>query len=458
MSSETRRSSDLRKLDGNPYPGTNDFQDSKPRKVKVAQDMFAGDMPPVYDSQGYQGPLNSRANAKGPCHRCGGHRKGESDVTSATVNSEKSQARTTDCQRCGVKKSMPPSSFPRSAMANVQPRSQSQGPSRSVPIQSSDAGPSGHVHKHKCNKCGRKRRPGSISTSNSSSQSPQSPQAGLSFHNVPQIQTNGIPIMSVEPPTAISQRTSTIPFSPAVGDTPLIKHDGAQPKHVKNRPNVGRSNSISSLFRSLSRRKKDVEGPLPSQKLLSGGEQSPRTIVDKINHAGRPSQDQGYSSLRPQEVPVRPGSPAFSFVDRPKEEQAFEMNDMRKSKQPERRNSWDKADEATNFLSDVSDSERARPAYSRSQSARHTRSTTEQIRTDDVYLTLPPDQRPGITRFKSLRAGVNRASEGLSRSASQISRSTSLRRLESVKKVPSLWYRDDMAIEGAQSEYNNYAY
>ena len=149
----------------------------------------------------------------------------------------------------------------------------------------------------------------------------------------------------------------------------------------------------------------------------------------------------------------------LSFVDQPKEDQAFEMNDMRKSKIPERRNSWDKADEATNFLSDVSDSERpsSRPTYGRSQSTRdHLRNQKSQ--SDDVYLSLPPDQRPGITRFKSLRAGVNHAAAGLSRSASQISRSSSLRRLESVKKVPQFWYRDDMTIEGAGGEYNNYAY
>ena len=274
-------------------------------------------------------------------------------------------------------------------------------------------------------------------STNASSQQQSPRQVGASFQNVPQIQTNGMPMVgiNIEPPTAITERAPTLPFSPAstIGKTPLIQQNG-----YKKEQKPSRSGSISALFRSLSRRKKTADGPLPHQQLING----------KQDH----DNDAGYSRLRPEDYPQRTGSP-FSFVDKPQEEQAFEMNDIRKSKQPERRNSWDKADESTQFLANGPE----RPRYSRSQSTR-TGLKPGQLDPNDVYLALPPDQRPGVTRFRSLRAGVNRAAGGLSRSASQISRSTSLRRLESIKNVPQLWYRDDMAIEGVQSEYNNYAY
>ncbi|KAK5951061.1 hypothetical protein OHC33_007814 [Knufia fluminis] len=442
MSSEPRKSVDLRKLDGKPYPGREDEADQKPRKVKVAQDMYAGDMPPGYERQDYEGPLAHKEGHTGSCHKCGGHKKTASG-SSVPVTDEKPQvAQNIDCNKCGGTKSMPPSSFPRGAMANAR------APRQAAPRQSSEAGPSSAPggHRHKCGKCGRRKRPESISTDGSSPR-----QIGLSYQNVPTIQTNGGPVgINIEPPTAITERAPTLPFSPAstVGETPLIK-----PNAYKERPKPSRSGSLSSLLRSFSRRKQpSAQSPLPSQQLASNGEHNSHNIVDKISSAIRDG-DSSYSRLRPEDYPERPVSP-FSFVDKPQEENAFEMNDMRKSKQPERRNSWDKADESDMFLG-----ESARPRYSRSQSTQHgLKPELAAQYQNDTYLSLPPDQRPGVTRFKSLRSGVTRATNGLSRSASQISRSTSLRRLESVKKVPQLWYRDDMAIEGAQGEYNNYGY
>ena len=489
MSSEPRKSVDLRKLDGKPYPGIEDDADAtKSRKVKVAQDMYAGEMPPGYEKKDYEGPLAKKEGTKGACHKCGGHKKTGSEASSAPLSPESSQpqspieAQGSDCHKCGGKKSTPPSSFPRAAMGNAQPRSAPQASTRAAPITNSEAGPSGR--RHSCTKCGRRKRPDSASTTTSSSQQARSPTAGISIQQrIPAIQTNGIPVMNVEPPTAITERAPTLPFSPASvhGDTPLIKHQNASsapPSSYKPGHKPSRSGSISSLFRSLSRRRKsnDQSNPLPSQQLSSNSD----SIVNKISHAMGDHPANGnhsnYSRLRPGDYPERPGSP-FSFVDKPQEEQAFEMNDMRKSKHldgteldqvptSERRNSWDKADESTKFLSDVSTAEQAdRPRYSRSQSTReHLRPGTSQTlaavtgQQDDLFLSLPPDQRPGVTRFKSLRSGVNRAANGLSRSASQISRSTSLRRLESVKKVPQFWYRDDMAIEGASGEYNQFAY
>lgn len=443
MASEPRKSVDLRKLDGKPYPGHEDDAEPKPRKVKVARDMYAGDLPPMYEQKDYQGPVAG----KGACHKCGGHKKSDSDGHVGPESTQpQSQMTGHGCHKCGGK-STPPSSFPHGAMANAQPRA-----GRSAPVpSSSEAGPSGH--RHKCDKCGRKKRPDSISSTGS--QQPRSPQAGASFQpSIPQIQTNGVPIMNIEPPTAITERAPTMPFSPAstIGETPLIKHENQAAASRKKGHQPARSGSFSSLFRSLSRRKKTSDGPLPSQQL---SQTTPHNIVDKISHALGESQDasnSNYARLKPEDQIVRPGSP-FSFIDKPREEQAFEMNDMRKSKVMEgasvaRRDSWDKADESTNFLAD--ESAAARPRYSRSQSTRHhLRSQTED---GDVYLALPPDQRPGVTRFKSLRQGVDRAANGLSRSASQISRSTSLRRLGSVKKVPELYYRSDM------NEYDQFAY
>lgn len=439
MAQEPRRSVDLRTIDGKPYPGRQAESDAKSRKVKVAQDMYAGELPPGYERQDYKAPGVDEKGHKhtDSCHKCGGHKKVQS-LTSSPTEKPPMQPQNIDCSKCGGKRSTPPSSFPGAAMANIRPPPQSTGPM----AESSEAGPSTAppAHKHKCTKCGRRKRPESMSASGSSSQS-HSPQQA-SYRNIPVIQTNGMPVnINIEPPTAITERAPTLPFSPAstIGETPLI--NGQQKEHKKGHK-PSRSGSISSLFRSLSRRKKSMDHSSPTQPTPTEGHQS----------SGRSSAS--HSRLRPDEHIDRPGSP-FSFVDKPQEEQAFEMNDMRRSKLPDRRDSWDKADESTVFLG----SQTQRPRIGRSQStntAKYPSDSTQPV--DDVYLSLPPDQRPGITRFKSLRQGVNRAADGLSRSASQISRSSSLRRLGSVKKVPQLWYRDDMTLEGASSEYDRYGY
>lgn len=438
MSQQPRRSSDLRTLDGKPYPGTE--TEAKSRKVKVAQDMYAGDQPPGYESHGYKAPAPGEKGEKGEkghkhtesCQKCGGHKRDPS-IPAAAAETPPIQPQNIDCNKCGGKRSTPPSSYP--GAARVQPIY--------PPIQSSEAGPSNVPRgKQQCTKCGRRKRPESMSTSDSSS-----PQQASNHRSVPSIQTNGIPVnINIEPPTAVNERAPTFPVSAnsPVG-APLTKDQGrpgSQPqKQYKKERTPSRSGSISRLFRSLSRRKSSSAGSSPTQAMPKEGPSNSRRSAS-------------YSRLTADDHPDRPPSP-FSFVDKPREEQAFEMNDIRRSKQPERRDSWDKADESTLFLG----VQATRPKIGRSQSTTAAKYPGETSRpVDDVYLSLPPDQRPGITRFKSLRGGVTRAANGLSRSASQISRSTSLRRLESVKKVPSLWYRDDMAIEGAGGEYNTYGY
>ena len=94
--------------------------------------------------------------------------------------------------------------------------------------------------------------------------------------------------------------------------------------------------------------------------------------------------------------------------------------------------------EANSLLQPVSRPEHLR---SKSEAAVTTLTVPNQ---DDTYLANP-NQRPTITRFKSLRAGVGRAAS--------VTRSTSLRRLNSIKKTPELWYRTDMAFEGAIGAY-----
>lgn len=434
--SEPRKSVDLRTIDGKPYPGTED----KPRKVKVAQDMYAGDMPPSYDGSDYKpsaekGEKSEKSEKSkkdhkhtDSCQKCGGHKKGPSVATSPPLPPPQN----IDCNQCGGKRSTPPSSYPgaNTAPVRVQPFY--------PPIQSAEAGPSNAPRtKHHCTKCGRRKRPESISTSGSNT-----PQRVPNHRSIPSIQTNGVPIMNIEPPTATNERAPTFPATSPMG-APLTKN-----RRVDSLPQEGqtqqgkqkshsRSNSISRLFRSLSGRKKSVDvSPAPA---MPTGESS------------RGNRRSSSHTRLGDNKPSRSPSP-FSFVDKPQEDQAFEMNDIRQSKLPERRDSWEKSDETTTFLG-PSDSTR-RPRLGRSQSTTAAK-YPENKPVDDVYLSLPPDQRPGITRFKSLRGVGTTVSNGLSRSASQISRSSSLRRLGSVKKVPDLWYRE---VDGPGAEFNNYGY
>lgn len=478
--SEPRKSVNLRQLDGKPYPGYEDETEAKPKKVKVAQDMFPGEMPPGYDRQDYNGPLATKGGHSADCHKCGGHKKDSSKATppaakpaeknpSAPQVARQSQpqqpqvASNSDCSKCGGSKprTVPPSSYPAAAMAHVQPKPQATP--RSFPSSDSVAGPSSapHGHRHKCGKCGKQKRPesGSVSAGSTPSQplSPQNANFGATYQqrSVPALQTNNLTFnINVEPPSAIEPGTS-LPFSPVVAERPLIEpiQESEQLPQRKDKK-LSRGNSISSLFRSLSRRgsrRPSHESQLPSQKLANGGEQDPSQLIDKISNAIQNGDS-------PTSPPIQRSASPFSFVSKTQEDQAFEMNDMRKSRDvqrssrnysrtPDRRNSWDKAEEGTMFLEE-------RPKFQRSVSSSHKLGSKSVSGVDDLYLGVNPDARPQITRFKSLRVGYNRATSGLSRSASQISRSTSLRRLESVKKVPQFWYREDMVIEGAEgSEY-----
>lgn len=156
------------------------------------------------------------------------------------------------------------------------------------------------------------------------------------------------------------------------------------------------------------------------------------------------SQDHAKLNVEGSKI-ERPDSP-FSFTDKPTEHEAFEMNDIRISKldtKPEYEFLKDPysaplSTEANSLLQPVSRPEHLR---SKSEAAVTTLTVPNQ---DDTYLANP-HQRPTITRFKSLRAGVERAAS--------VTRSTSLRRLNSIKKTPELWYRTDMAFEGAIGAY-----
>ena len=271
--------------------------------------------------------------------------------------------------------------------------------------------------RHSCGKCGKSRRPESKLSMETH---------GASQRPGPKMETVSHPSLNinVEPPTAISEHAPTLPFSPAstLGESPLLKQCASSEK-------PRRSGSISSLFRSLSSRKR-------SEKVAS------QSIPGKGLAVGESRQcyHNVHRNMTIAESTLSAGTQMPALI---------ELDEMKQCSHG-RINSWQKSDERTGFLSTQ------RPKHNRSQS---TQTGVKQPSNEaDVYIALPADQRPGMTRFKSLRHGVNRAAVGLSRSASQISRSTSLRRLETVKRVPQLWYRNDMSLEGAGSEYNQYAY
>ncbi len=153
-------------------------------------------------------------------------------------------------------------------------------------------------------------------------------------------------------------------------------------------------------------------------------------------------RDTNYSQLNVSKQPDRPTTP-FSFVGGRDEQDAFEMVDMRERGSISDNDSWKEGAEGISI----------------------TRSEGDAIRQDTIdviprpksagpssqHLSIPDADRPQITRFKSLRSGVSRMN-------SNISRSSSLKRLGSLKTAHRAWYRDDMAIEGAMGEHAVPAY
>ena len=187
------------------------------------------------------------------------------------------------------------------------------------------------------------------------------------------------------------------------------------------------------------------EGPLPSQQLRASqpiGEQNTGRLINMISKAINDSGDdnQQYSRLSAHERPSRPTSP-FSFQETPNEsdEKGYELKDLKDGKG--KTTSPTSPQTETSIYSPVIIEETLDVDVDRRSRAME---EGRQANADRLGVPGQDASRPPITRFKSLRQGVNRAAS--------VTRSTSLRRLESLKTVHTAWYRDDLAIEGHHGE------
>lgn len=189
----------------------------------------------------------------------------------------------------------------------------------------------------------------------------------------------------------------------------------------------------------------------------------------KDSGAEKPDNNRDYQKLGVEQQHDRPASP-FSFMSAKNEDETFEMVDMADEKQKQResgstaigsvgspkgKSSADNSPDSMHspeaiietYDRDVDRRSRdMRAAPSRTKSEENTRPSHGRQQSSGL-LDVPqygPGSKPPITRFKSLREGVNRAAS--------VSRQGSLKRLNSLKKVHTNWYRDDMAIEGHGGE------
>jgi hypothetical protein len=254
------------------------------------------------------------------------------------------------------------------------------------------------------------------------------------------------PQIDIIPPSASTYRPNSIqsPFSNYADETPLVGRASKQEFRLFRN---------SSLVRSLSRRlsgrdKRASEGPLPSQQLRASqgesGEQGTGHLINMISKAINESGDkdtQQYSRLGAQEQPDRPSSP-FSFMEAPNEDQAFEMTDMKDKGKTSPMTSPTSPKSAESMYSPIIIEETLDVDVDRRSKSMEQQKTPQSP--DGLAVPGQEGNKPPLTRFKSLRQGVNRAAS--------VTRSTSIRRLESLKTVHKNWYRDDMAIEGHNGE------
>ena len=432
QSMDARKSVELRRLDGTPY----DSEQAK--KVKVARDMHAGALPPAY-----------RRTASDPIDQAGVAQAIGSESSAHPHNCNKPS-----CTKCGKHKSTTssaPHSRATSQGADVQRR---LIPSVLVPQSSTEAGPSAmpaQGHHRQCHKCGKKKKPATAplqqdrfgeppSAPNSaplpgaSSSRPSRP--GISISHPPNVN----PQIGIIPPSASTYRPNhslQSPYSQYGDETPLVG------KAQEERYSLFRNNS---LVRTLSRRlsgkgKRMSEGPLPSQQLRASqpiGEQGSGRLINMISKAINESgeDNQQYARLSAHERSSRPSSP-FSFQETPNvnDGKGYELKEMNDNKgkvmSPTSPNT------ETSIYSPVILEETLDVDVDRRSRAME---EGRQANADRLGVPGQDASRPPITRFKSLKLGVNRAAS--------VTRSTSLRRLGSLKTVHTAWYRDDLALEG----------
>lgn len=456
-----RKSIALRRLDGKPYHGLQST-DKPAKPVKVAKDMFDGALPPVYKREAPDqihpvGVTGAPASTRHDCIKCG------------KKHGEGHDAHDSSCAQCGKRKASAPASTSAAAPAAVpkfQARTTSEGTMSHQPGHSeTTAGPSSSPTSTRgkyCAKCGRHKRPTSDATEHSFIREPSaglSPppapvtatnrpairpyQAGLSIEpHVVQPQNPVYPQIDVIPPSASTYRPANSAFSQYGDESPLVG------KATKQEFKLFRNSSLArSLSRRLSRKDRTVSAPLPSQQLAGGehpsGEQSAGRLINMISSAMQASphdHDTKYSRLSLAEQGDRPTTP-FSFVGGKDEQDAFEMVDLRDRHSFSDQGSLEGALEAD---MPTTLSERDISAIQQDTIDVIPRSKSAEPRGQHLSVE-DSGQRPQITRFKSLRSGVSRMN-------STVSRSTSLKRLGSLKTVHHNWYRNDMVLEGATGD------
>ena len=458
-----RGSGDLQRVDEESYPETNAAP--MPRKpVRVAKDMHDGALPPVYRRQASDtippseiaqalSSVGTLSSVQG-CRKCG-KRLGEGH---------------TNCGQCGKRKT---SASATTTPAAATPAAHTRNPSEertshgSRPSESTTAGPSSSANSSPgrkcCNKCGRYKRPSSLASQQSSPEpgryyaarepmpmashpAMKAYQAGLSIQPVTGPPRNSVyPQIDVIPPSATTYRNSLkSPFTFSEDDTPLVNKPMAERTPSRN------SSLIRSLSRRFSRKDKNKDkaypAPLPSQQLATNenqsGEQSAGRLINMISSAMQGpvnDRDANYSRLGEGEQDDRPMTP-FSFVGGKDEQNAFEMVDLHEQEEESGPTSLKPV---VNHAVTITPVEEYPPVLQDTIDVISRPRTAEAARQN---LSVPDADRPQITRFKSLRSGVSRMN-------SNVSRSTSLKRLGSLKTVHHNWYRNDMAIEGATGEH-----
>ena len=466
---EQRKSVDLYRLDGKPYPDSNAAPGKEKIKVvRVAKDMLDGALPPAYQRQ-YSDTQRQHSdtvkpdkalNASPQAHECGKCGK-KRDTLSHDHN----------CKHCGKRKSSAPAWTTPNAvpapMAQPAPAvhartiSESRNSHGSSRMSASTAGPSSSPSStggpRCCAKCGRYKRPSNNPfdqgrpNGNGPATAPV-PMAGhpgmrpgLSIQPYAPANNPAYPHIDVIPPSASTTYKAVTSTQSNYGDdSPLVS------KAPKQEFKLFRNSSLArSLSRRLSKRDKGSATPpepLPSQQLArQSGEQSAGNLINMISTAMQgPTNDRDAQYLvlsSGGDQAERPETP-FSFVGGKDEVNAFEMVHLRDRdsvsshdafNEPARphlgvTHSDDEVFAGTGIPQDTIDS----PHRSRSTGPER-----------QQHLTVDDGDGHQITRFKSLRQGVTRMS-------SDVSRSTSLRRLGSLKTVHHAWY-----VEGTDGNNDN---
>lgn len=468
-----RRSVELRRLDGRPY--------EQKQKYMVAQDMHDGELPPAYKRQASDpidpaevaqaiGNPPSAVSSHHGCTKCGRQRRpsatSPSDHSCTKCGKQKStsNAGTTQPTNIGVASPPPLTALP--AIPTIAPVATAPlstapvvtAPARKMVASSpTEAGPSskpsGHRH---CHKCGRPKKPATAPLPQSVPDSIQPPphsaplpnqgpsrisRAGLSITPASNISQGITPLIDIVPPSASTYqpaRDST--FSTGTReDAPLVAKGSKKAyDHFRNN-SIVRSLSRHKSNRSNKDKRVSVDSPSPHQEAsqADGADLGAGRLINLISSAIKDDSKPDYQRLSVTEQISRPSSP-FSFMETTKDDQAFEMVPLA-DKDANSPVSSPRAD-AKSPDSITS----PRPRAERLDVPADRRSRSMEVPQKQDSLSVPHDRsRPPITRFKSLREGVSRAAS--------VSRQTSLRRLESLKKVPQFWESDGMALEGGEN-------